>query len=101
MGPPYDRGHNRLSQATYFNWKKRYGGLPPEEMRRLKSLQDENARLKKIAAGLTLDCERLQDVIRRKLWVLRHAADRPIAFPQGRVCRAIATGILRSGGFTA
>ena len=56
-----------ISQATYFNWKKRYGGLLPDEMRRLKQLEDENTRLKKIVADLTLDREMLQDVIRRKL----------------------------------
>jgi len=56
-----------ISQATYFNWKKRYSGLLPDEMRRLKSLEDENARLKKIVADLALDREMLQDVIRRKL----------------------------------
>ncbi|WP_018699907.1 IS3 family transposase [Amorphus coralli] len=56
-----------LSQATYFNWKKRYGGLLPDKMRRLKSLEDENARLKKIVADLTPDREMLQDIIRRKL----------------------------------
>ena len=38
-----------ISQATYFNWKKRYGGLLPDEMRRLKALEDENGRLKKIS----------------------------------------------------
>ena len=56
-----------ISQATYFNWKKKYAGLLPDEMRRLKQLEDENARLKKIVADLTLDREMLQDVIRRKL----------------------------------
>lgn len=56
-----------ISQATYFNWKKGYGGLLPDEMRRLKAPEDENARLKKIVADLTLDREMLQDVIRRKL----------------------------------
>lgn len=54
-----------ISQATYFNWKKRYAGLLPTEMKRLKQLEDENARLKKIVADLTLDREMLQDVIRR------------------------------------
>ncbi|WP_435171775.1 transposase, partial [Falsirhodobacter sp. 1013] len=53
--------------ATDFNWKKRYGGLLPDEMRRLKALEEENSRLKKIVADLTLDREMLQDVIRRKL----------------------------------
>jgi len=56
-----------ISQATYFNWKKKYAGLLRTEMKRLKQLEDENARLKKIVADLTLDREMLQDVIRRKL----------------------------------
>jgi putative transposase len=56
-----------ISQATYFNWKKKYDGLLPSELKRLKQLEDENARLKKIVADLTLDCEMLQDVITRKL----------------------------------
>ena len=56
-----------ISQATYFNWKKKYAGLLPSEMRRLRELEDENSRLKKIVADLTLDREMLQDVIKRKL----------------------------------
>ncbi len=56
-----------ISQATYFNWRKKYDGLLPPEMRRLKQLEEENAKLKKIAADLTLDREMLQDVICRKL----------------------------------
>ena len=46
-----------ISQATYFTWKKTYAGLLPTEMKRLKQLEDENARLKKIVADLTLDRE--------------------------------------------
>jgi putative transposase len=49
-----------ISQATYFNWKKRYAGLMPSEMRRLRELEDENNRLKKIVADLTLDRAMLQ-----------------------------------------
>lgn len=56
-----------ISQATYFNWKKKYAGLLPTEMRRLKQLEEENSRLKRIVADLSLDKEMLQDVIRRKL----------------------------------
>jgi putative transposase len=56
-----------ISQSTYFGWRKKYAGLLPDEMRRLKALEDENSRLKKIVADLTLDREMLQDVIRRKL----------------------------------
>ena len=55
------------SQATYFNWKKKYVGLMPSEMRRLRELEQESARLKKIVADLSLDKEMLQDVIKRKL----------------------------------
>ena len=57
-----------ISQATYFNWKKKYDGLLPTEMRRLKQLEDENAKLKRIVADLTLDKEMLQEVVRRKLF---------------------------------
>lgn len=56
-----------ISQATFYNWKKKYGGLMPSEMKRLKQLEEENGRLKRIVADLSLDKEMLQDVIRRKL----------------------------------
>ena len=56
-----------IRQATYFNWKKKYDGLLPTEMKRLKQLEDENGRLRKLVADLSLDREMLQDVIRRKL----------------------------------
>src|SRR5215210_7755673 len=49
-----------ISQATYFNWKKKYDGLLPDEMRRLKQLEDENSKLKKLVADLSLDREMLQ-----------------------------------------
>lgn len=56
-----------ISQATYFNWKKKFDGMTPPEMRRLKQLEDENGKLRKLVADLSLDREMLQDVIRRKL----------------------------------
>lgn len=58
-----------ISEATraYFNWKKKYDGLLPDEMRRLKQLEDENGKLKKLVADLSLDKAMLQDVLRRKL----------------------------------
>jgi putative transposase len=55
-----------VSEATYYNWRKKYGGLMPSEMKRLKQLEEENARLKRIVADLSLDKEMLQDVIKRK-----------------------------------
>jgi len=56
-----------ISQATYFNWKRKYEGMTPPEMRRLKQLEDENGKLRKLVADLALDREMLQDVIRRKI----------------------------------
>ena len=56
-----------ISQATHFNRKKKYEGLSPPEMRHLKRLEEENAKLRKLVADLSLDREMLQDVIRRKL----------------------------------
>lgn len=44
-----------ISQATYFNWKKKCDGMPPPDMRRLKQLEDENAKLRKLVADLSLD----------------------------------------------
>ena len=57
-----------ISQATYFNWKKKYEGMAPLEMRRLKQLEDENAILRKLVADLALGREMLQDTIRRSVW---------------------------------
>jgi putative transposase len=50
-----------ISQATYFNWKKKYDGLMPTEVRRLRQLEEENGKLKTLVADLSLDKEMLQD----------------------------------------
>lgn len=52
---------------TYFTWKKRCGDLLPDEVRRLKALENENGPLKKVVVDLTLDREMLEDVSRRKI----------------------------------
>ncbi len=56
-----------ISQQTYYRWRKKYAGLMPSELRRLKQLEEENNRLKRMVADLSLDKEMLQDVIRRKM----------------------------------
>jgi putative transposase len=56
-----------IGQATFFNWKKKYAGLGPLEVRRLKQLEEENSKLKRLVADLSLDKAMLQDVVRRKL----------------------------------
>ena len=57
----------RISQATFYSWKKKYGGLGVSELRRLKQLAAENVRLKRLMADLSLDKEMLQEVVRKKL----------------------------------
>jgi putative transposase len=56
-----------VSQQTFYNWKKKYGGLDPTELRRLRQLEEENNKLKKIVAELSLDKQMLQDVLKKKL----------------------------------
>ena len=56
-----------VSNASIYKWKAKYGGMDVSEAKRLKQLEDENAKLKKLVADLSLDKEMLQDVIRRKL----------------------------------
>ena len=56
-----------VSEATFYNWKKKYGGLGTAELRRLRQLEEENLRLKQIVADLSLDKQMLQDVLKKKL----------------------------------
>jgi putative transposase len=56
-----------ISEATFYNWKKKYGGLGVSELRELRMLKDENARLKKMVADLSLDKQMLQDIVKKKL----------------------------------
>lgn len=56
-----------ISEATFYNWKKKYGGLGATELRRLRELEAENQQLKKLVADLSLDKHMLQEVIRKKL----------------------------------
>ena len=56
-----------ISQATYFNWKKKFGGMLPSEVKKLRALEEENRQLKRLVADLSLDKAMLQDVIKRKL----------------------------------
>ena len=55
-----------ISEATFYNWKKKYGGLGVTELRRLRQLEEENYKLKQIVADLSLDKQMLQDVLKKK-----------------------------------
>jgi putative transposase len=56
-----------VSDATIYNWKKRYSGLQAPEIKKLRQLEEENGKLKRVAADLTLDKIMLQDVLSKKL----------------------------------
>jgi len=55
-----------ISEATFYRWKKKYGGMGVAEIRRLRQLEDENRRLKGLVADLTLDKQILQDALSKK-----------------------------------
>lgn len=56
-----------VSEPTFYRWKQKYGGLMPSEVQRLRQLEEENARLRRLVADLSLDKEMLQEVARKKL----------------------------------
>jgi putative transposase len=56
-----------ITQATFYNWKKKFGGLGVSELRKLRQLEEENYQLKKLVADLSLDKQMLQDVLKKKL----------------------------------
>lgn len=56
-----------ISQATYYNWKSKYGGVSVAELKRLKELEVENAKLKRMYADLALENAAIKDVLGRKL----------------------------------
>ena len=55
-----------VSEATFFRWKQKFGGLGPSELRKLRQLEEENAKLKKLVADLSLDKAMLQEVLAKK-----------------------------------
>ena len=59
-----------ISAATFYGWKSKYGGMDVSEAQRLKSLEDENRRLKQLVADLSLDKEALKGIVRKNGWSL-------------------------------
>jgi putative transposase len=56
-----------ISDATYYNWKSKYGGMEASDIKRLKELEDENRRLKQMFADLSLENRALKDIVEKKL----------------------------------
>ena len=61
------RNHG-ISSSTYYNWKSKYGGMEASGVKRLKALEEENSRLKKVYANLSLEHEAVKELIVKKGW---------------------------------
>ncbi len=55
-----------ISSATFYNWRKKYGGMDASQLKRLKELEEANSRLKKMYADLALDNTMLKDILSKK-----------------------------------
>ena len=55
-----------VSEATFYNWKQKYGGMNPSELKRLKDLENENRRLKQLYAEVSLENAALREVLQKK-----------------------------------
>lgn len=69
VGTPVEEVSRKMgiSDATFYNWRKKYGGLSPSEWCRLKQLEEEGSMLKRLVADLSLDKAMSQDVFSKKL----------------------------------
>lgn len=67
-----------LSEATYYRWKQLYGGLGPSDLRKMRQLEEENQKLKRLVADLSLDKAMLQEVPAKKPSTWSTARDRPL-----------------------
>ncbi|MFT7213146.1 MAG: putative transposase [Granulosicoccus sp.] len=56
-----------ISEATYYNWRTKYGGMEASDIKRLKELEDENRRIKQMYADVSLDDKMLKDIVEKKL----------------------------------
>jgi len=56
-----------VSEQTFYTWKRKYAGMGMSELRELRQLRDENGKLKKLVADLSLDRHMLQEIVRKKL----------------------------------
>lgn len=57
-----------ISSATYYNWKSKYGGMESSDIKRLKDLEEENNKLKRMFAEKSLEADALKDLIKKKGW---------------------------------
>jgi putative transposase len=81
-----------ISEGTYYAWKKRYAGLGINELRELRQLREENGRLKRLVADLSLDRQILQEIVSKKLSKARPATEAGAVGPANVSDRAAASG---------
>jgi putative transposase len=62
---PYLRRDHGISDATYYNWKSKYGGMSANELKRLREVEEENAKLKRMYADMALENAALKDLIEK------------------------------------
>ena len=60
--------HHGISSATYYNWKSKYGGMEASDVKRLKELEEENAKLKKMFADVGLENNAIKELVAKKGW---------------------------------
>jgi putative transposase len=87
-----------ISEAMFYSWKKKYSGLGPVELRRLRQLEEENAQLKRIVADLTLDKQMLQDVLKKSS---EGATTPAVGEPAAGGVSRLGAARLRDGAFAA
>ena len=89
-----------VSEATFYNWKAKYGGLEVSEAKRLKAMDSENARLKKLLADAMLDNAALKDLLAKNVWPVPALQGLRSSFRrQLRKCiRPLASGLLLQSG---
>ena len=77
-----------ISEATYYRWKQLYGGLGPSELRKMRQLEEENQKLKRLVADLGLDKAMLQEVLAKKFSAWAASGDRSLGAEPVRRKRA-------------
>ena len=90
-----------VSEATFYVWKKKYAHLGVSEMRRLRQLEEETSRLKRVVADLTLDKHMLAEALRKKTRNADPAAHDGGVVPDhvwGQLCAGVSAGTVQSGG---
>jgi len=80
-----------ISEASYYNWKAKYGGMETSDIKKMKDLEDENRRLKQMFADLSLECRALKDVIEKSFKTSDKAGARQLS--EGTICHEHPPGV--------